>query len=72
MCLIPNTLSTTGDFLTLATRTDTMHDSVPRREMRTAGRHFGLSQECLPAQEAGSLGADSDGAPVNGVHPPHF
>jgi hypothetical protein len=49
-----------------------MHDSVPRREMHMAGRHFGLCQECLPAQAAGSLGADSDGSPVKDVHPPHF
>ena len=56
--------------LTQATRTHTMPYSVPRREMREG--NLGYAKECLPAQAAGSLGADRDGAPVKGVHPPHF
>jgi hypothetical protein len=47
-----------------------MQASVPCREVRMAGRNFGLCQEGLPAQEAGSLGADNDGAPVKGIQRP--
>jgi hypothetical protein len=67
--LIPNTLETTVT-LTKDTRCHTMHAWVPRQEMRAAGRHCGLCQECLPVQVASAsetlciLGDDSGDAPA--------